>query len=91
MANQAHSGIRGIPWSRCARCGVDTPTDRLVIQPGKGRGAGLPVCTINGCLNETYPYEVRDDLIQLALENTPEEMEVAEILKSPPPAEDSII
>lgn len=91
MANQSHSGIRGVPWSRCGRCRCDTPTDKLVIQPGRGAYAGLPVCTLNGCLDDPFPVEFRDEIIQQALENSPEEMALADILKSPPSAEDSTI
>ena len=34
MPSQARSGIRGVPWSRCDRCGVDYPLDRLTMQNG---------------------------------------------------------
>ena len=91
MANQSHSGIRGVPWSRCQRCGCDTPTDKLVIQPGKGRGAGLRVCIINGCLDDPFPQQYREEMIKQALENTPDEMGIADILKTPPNPADEII
>jgi hypothetical protein len=91
LANQAHSGIRGVPWSRCQRCGQDTPTDKLVIQTGKSPAAGLRVCTLNGCFDDPFPNEYRDEIIKAALENSPDEMQVADILKSPPNSADEFI
>lgn len=34
MPGQSGSGIRGIPWARCDRCGWDYPLDKLVMQNG---------------------------------------------------------
>lgn len=91
MANQSHSGVRGVPWSRCQRCGCDTPTDKLVRQTGKSGAAGLLVCTINGCFDTPWPNEFRPEIIQAALENSPDEMQVADILRTPPnPMEETI-
>jgi hypothetical protein len=30
----AQHGLRGIPWSRCDRCGLDYPLDMLSMQNG---------------------------------------------------------
>lgn len=81
MPNQSHSGIRGIPWSRCQRCGFDYPTDKLVRQTG-GKFAGLIVCR-EKCLDNTL-VDQRQAIIQQVLENSPEEMQVADILRNPP-------
>ena len=43
MPNQAHSGIVGIPWHRCQRCGTDTRVSDLVWQDG------ILVCTNYKC------------------------------------------
>jgi hypothetical protein len=90
VANQAHSGIRGVPWSRCQRCGEDTPTDQLRLQTGPSHG-GIRVCTINGCFDEPYPNEYRNEIIQSRLENSPDEMQLADILRTPPDPEDETI
>lgn len=89
MPNQAHSGARGVPWSRCMRCGFDYPTDQLVIQPGIRHG-GIIVC-IEKCADKPYPQEYRDEIIQQNLESTPEEMQVADILRTPPNPDNEII
>lgn len=34
MPAQSHSGIRGIPWSFCDRCGFQYPLDKLQMQDG---------------------------------------------------------
>lgn len=34
MPMQSGSGIRGVPWSRCDRCGAQYPLDQLQMQNG---------------------------------------------------------
>jgi len=53
-----------------------------MIQTGKARGAGLIVC--KDCLDVPWPTQFRPEIIQAALENSPEEMQVADILRTPP-------
>ena len=43
MANQAHSGIQGLPWHICQRCGTDQRLANLVRQNG------ILVCVTNDC------------------------------------------
>lgn len=89
MPNQSHSGIRGVPWSRCQRCGFDYPTDQLIRQNG-GKWNGLIVCK-EKCL-DNITVERREYVIKELLSQTPDEMQVADILRRPPdPSVDSEI
>ena len=46
MPMQSRSGLRGIPWSSCDRCGYQYPLDKLVMQNG------LLLCVVK-CLDDT--------------------------------------
>ncbi len=65
MPNQSHSGIRGIPWYRCSRCGCDFQTSEL--QPQKG----LLLCHQYGCYDNLL-VEERDNMIQQVLQDGPD-------------------
>jgi hypothetical protein len=73
MANQAHSGIEGTPWHRCARCGTDQRTSDLVRQNG------ALVCSTNDCVDDTL-VERRSRVIAEKLRFS-QEMQPAEILR----------
>lgn len=73
MPSQNHSGLHGIPWYRCDRCGYDYPTSKLVRQ------RGLILC-IEKCWDNPQAWE-RDAIIQEQLVNPEQEMDLAEILK----------
>lgn len=77
MPNQAHSGIHGIPWHRCDRCGCEFPTSQL------RRQRGLILCSSHGCTDDPLIWQ-RPRLIQDTLaQSADQEMAVAEILKQP--------
>lgn len=65
MANQAHSGMIGIPWHRCQRCGTDQRTSDL--KPQKG----LLVCRTNDCVDNLL-VEERSNMIQQVLSSGPD-------------------
>ena len=73
MANQAHSGIQGIPWHRCQRCGTDQRTGDLVRQNG------LLVCRTLDCADDRL-VERRARVIMEKLRSS-QEMQPAEILR----------
>ena len=69
----AHSSIMGDPWHRCQRCDCETRVSQLVWQNG------LLLCT--SCYDNPDAW-TRDAVIQEVLaEGSPEEAQVAEILK----------
>jgi hypothetical protein len=72
MPSQSRSGFHGDPWYRCNRCGCDYPTSKLVRQKG------LILC--KGCTDNPASWD-RDAQIANVIENAPDEMQVAEILK----------
>ena len=75
MPNQAHSGIHGIPWGRCDRCGLDFPLDRLVRQ------RGLLLCTERNCWDNPIAWN-RERIIEDVLETSSSvELTPFEILK----------
>lgn len=65
MPNQAHSGIQGVPWYHCQRCGCDFRTSDL--KPQKG----LLLCTQNGCYDDLL-VEERSNMIQQVLSSGPD-------------------
>lgn len=65
MPNQSHSGIRGVPWLRCGRCGCDFPSDQL--KPQKG----LLLCIPYGCYDDLL-VEERSSIIQQVLSSGPD-------------------
>jgi hypothetical protein len=73
LPSQSHSGIRGVPWSRCDRCGYDYPVDKLAKQNG------LILC-VEKCIDKTLVWE-RDAIIAAKLQNIEEEPKIASILK----------
>lgn len=74
MPTQNHSGIRGVPWKRCDRCGRDFPIDRLVKQ------RGLLLC-IDSCWDNPIMFE-REEIIQDVLEfGSTTELEPVDVLK----------
>lgn len=72
MPNQSHSGMLGIPWFRCQMCGKDFRTSELRWQNG------LLVCMTDW--DNPIAWN-RPILIQEVLQESPQEMEVAEVLK----------
>jgi len=75
MPNQAYSGIHGIPWGRCDRCGLDFPLSRLVRQ------RGILVCTERDCWDNPIAWN-RERIIQDNLEGINQvEMVPFEIIK----------
>ena len=78
MPMQSHSGIHGVPWHRCDRCGFQYPVSQLVRQEG------LIVCTIK-CFDNpiaTIGYDGRTSIIAQRLESNNEEPALADILKN---------
>lgn len=65
MANQAHSGIEGVPWHRCQRCGTDQRTSNLVWQ------LGLLLCTSNDCV-DNLDVQLRPGVISSVLADGPD-------------------
>lgn len=65
MPNQAHSGIIGVPWHRCSRCGTDQRTSDL--KPQKG----LLVCRTYDCVDNLL-VEERSSMIQQVLSSGPD-------------------
>ena len=68
----AHSAIIGDPWHRCQRCDCETRVSKLQWQNG------ILIC--QECVDNPQAW-LRDSLIQDALTNSPEEAQVAEILR----------
>lgn len=73
MPRQSHSGIHGVPWHRCDRCGYDYPVDKLTLQHGR------ILCTVK-CVDDTT-NENREAVIAQVLASNEEEPKLAEILK----------
>lgn len=77
MPNQSHSGIYGIPWHRCDRCGCEFRITELTPQ------RGLLLCRLNGCYDNPETWN-RDVLIQGVLTNNIEqELEFPDLLGVP--------
>jgi len=78
MPSQAGSGIRGIPWSRCDRCGLDFSLDKLTMQ------RSLLLC--QDCFDDPANLD-RDQVIAEALESASEEAKdlVSEVRSSDVP------
>ncbi len=74
MANQAHSGIQGVPWHRCSRCGTDQRVSDLVRQNGQLR------CRSYDCVDNRL-VERRPRIISEVLSGSSEEMQPADILR----------
>jgi hypothetical protein len=73
MPMQSGSGLHGVPWHTCDRCGYKYPVSQLTRQNG------LIVCTVK-CVDQ---IDDRDSVIRSVLADSPNEMDVAEILKTP--------
>jgi hypothetical protein len=65
VANQAHSGLQGVPWHRCQRCGCDTRTSHLTWQ------LGLLLCSDHGCIDD-LSINYRPSIINAALASGPD-------------------
>jgi recombinational DNA repair protein (RecF pathway) len=77
MPMQSHSGIHGIPWHRCDRCGFDYPVSQL------SRQDGLILC--HKCHDNpiaTIGNDGRHAIIAQRLQSDVEEPALAEILKN---------
>lgn len=73
MPMQSHSGLTGDPWHTCDRCGFKYHVSQLVRQ------GGLILCT-EKCIDQS---DDRESVIRSILESSPDEMDVADILKTP--------
>ena len=73
MPNQAHSGVVGIQWHRCDRCGTDQRVSDLVRQQG------FLVCKTYNCVDNTLVNK-RPQLIQQVLDSGEPEPALANIL-----------
>ncbi len=75
MPRQGGSGINGIPWARCDRCGLDHPISLLVKQQG------LLLCIDHDCYDNPIMFE-RERIIADILEfGQDTEMQPLDILK----------
>ena len=72
MPELAHSGLTGNPWHRCDRCGVEFRVSQLRWQNG------LLICQDD--YDDPLAWE-RAQIITDVLTDSPNEMQVAEVLK----------
>ena len=75
MPNQAHSGWQGTPWHICDRCGRDWPTSQLRWQ------RGVLVCPDD--YDNPLVWE-REGIMQAVIDNSPHEMDIADVLRERP-------
>ena len=70
----SHSGLHGLPWARCDRCGYQDRMTELVLQ------RGLLLCIFK-CVDNPLAWD-RVSIIRDILEfGATEEMQVPELLK----------